>query len=104
MRLNVIELAFNLQIIREAIGKPIIINSAYRTPEYNKSIGGASKSQHLLGKAADIRVSGLTAKELHQVIEGLIKKGEIKEGGLGLYNTFVHYDIRGTKARWDYSK
>ena len=107
LRLNVIELAFNLQIIREAIGKPIIINSAYRTPEYNKSIGGASKSQHLLGKAADIRVTGLTAKELHQVIEGLIKKGEIKEGGLGLYNTFVHYDtyFDGKKARrWDFRK
>jgi len=28
----------------------------------------------------------------------------MKEGGLGLYNTFVHYDIRGTKARWDYTK
>ena len=104
LRLNVIDLAYNLQKVREALGKPIIINSAYRTPEYNRLVGGASRSQHLTAKAADIRVSGLTSKELYDVIEGLISEDEIKEGGLGLYNTFVHYDIRGTKARWNFTK
>ena len=101
---NVILLAKQLQVIRDAIGKPIKINSAYRTPTYNKSVGGASKSQHLTAMAADLNVSGLRPTELKEVIEGLIAQGKILQGGVGLYNTFVHYDIRGTEARWDLRK
>ena len=100
---NVKELAQNLQIIRDTIGKPININSGYRSPSYNKKVGGASKSQHLTGKAGDLRVSGMTPKNLHKVILDLIKQGKICEGGVGLYSTFVHYDIRGIKARWNFS-
>lgn len=98
------ELAANLQILRNFIGKPIKINSSYRTPEHNKSIGGASRSQHVQSKAADIAIKGLTPKQVYDTIEELQKDGKMKQGGLGLYNTFVHYDIRGTKARWDYRK
>lgn len=97
---NVQELAKNLQIIRNVLAKPIHINSAFRTPEYNKMVGGSPKSQHLLGKAADIYVVGIFSKELHYIIEKLIQKGSIKQGGLGLYKTFIHYDIRGGRARW----
>ena len=39
---------------------------------------------------------------VYDVVESLISEGLISEGGLGLYKTFIHYDIRGTKARWDY--
>lgn len=92
----------NLQILREEINKPIHINSGYRTLIYNKRVGGSPTSQHLLGKAADIWASGMTPEELHGVIERLMSTGEMKEGGLGLYNTFVHYDIRGYHARWDF--
>ena len=99
---NVTELANNLQIIREALGKPVHINSAYRTVEYNKKVGGVSNSQHVIGRAADIHVNGLTPKEVHAVIEGLIKQGKVKQGGLGLYDTFVHYDTRGVNKRWDF--
>jgi uncharacterized protein YcbK (DUF882 family) len=97
---NVKKLALNLQAIRLEIGKSIRVNSGYRSPSYNKEIGGVPFSQHLLGKAADLKASGMTAKELHKVILRLIKEGKISEGGVGLYRTFVHYDIRGTKARW----
>lgn len=101
---NVIELAENLQELREFLGEPIKVNSSYRTPEHNQSVGGSVRSQHLLAKAADIRVKDIDTEDLYLIIEKLIEQGCMKEGGLGLYNTFVHYDIRGTKARWDYTK
>jgi len=101
--LNVVELAGQLQILRDFIGKPIKINSAYRSPSYNKMVGGAKNSQHKLGKAADIRVDGISPRELHGIIEELIKDGRMKQGGLGRYNSFTHYDIgyNGRKRRWD---
>jgi len=104
---NVTELAKNLQVLRDFIGLPIKINSSYRTPSHNKAVGGASKSQHLLAKAADIKVSGMKPADLAQIIEGLIDMGKMKQGGLGIYNTFVHYDtyFDGKNARrWDLRK
>ena len=98
---NVAKLAKELQVLRDFIGKSITVNSGYRSPNYNRSIGGASRSQHLLGKAADIRVDGISPRELHGIIEELIKDGRMKQGGLGKYNTFTHYDIRDNKARWN---
>lgn len=101
---NMYELAKNLQVLRDKLGKPIIINSAYRTPQHNKKIGGVSNSQHLTASASDIRVAGMTSKEVHDTILQLIKEGKMHNGGLGLYNSFVHYDIRKTPARWDLRK
>ena len=98
--LNIVELARNLEVLRTAINKPIIINSGYRSPKYNAKIGGVKDSQHLRGTAADIRVAGMTPKEVALVIEGLIESGKMKEGGIGVYPTFTHYDIRNRKARW----
>lgn len=43
-----------LQPLRDAIGRPILVNSGYRAPELNKLIGGSAKSQHMFGMAADI--------------------------------------------------
>jgi len=97
---NVTLLAENLQVIRDEIGKPIRIISGYRHPEYNKKIGGAKKSQHMTAKAADLKVSGMEPVELWRVIIKLIKEGKLHAGGVGLYTTFVHYDVRGTNARW----
>lgn len=93
-------LAANLQVLRDNLGRSIRINSGYRSPEHNKAIGGASESQHVLGTAADIVVDGLTPRQVHTEIEKLIAEGKMREGGLGLYATWVHYDVRGTKARW----
>ena len=99
---NMVKVANQLQILRNYIGKPITINSGYRSEEYNASIKGSSKkSQHVMGRAADIVVSGITPIELHKTIELLIENGEMLQGGLGLYKNFVHYDIRGTKSRWN---
>lgn len=99
---NVQELADNLQILRDHINTPIsITGSGYRTKSHNDSLPGAAKnSQHLTASAADINAKGYTPKQLAKIIKSLIRKGIMKQGGLGTYNTFIHYDIRGTKARW----
>lgn len=97
---NIAELARNLQVLRDKLNKPITIVSGYRSLLHNNKVGGAKNSQHLTGKAADIKVSGVDPKEVYNLLEILIEKGEIKQGGLGLYKSWVHYDIRGTKARW----
>lgn len=97
---NVQELADNLQVLRDDIGEPIHVNSGYRTPAYNKKIGGAPDSQHKKAKAGDITAKSFTPKQLASRIEKLIKAGRMKQGGIGVYPGFVHYDVRGTKARW----
>jgi uncharacterized protein YcbK (DUF882 family) len=98
---NIIKLASQLQFLRDYTGRPITINSAYRCPEHNAKISGSSKkSQHMLGKAADITIQSLKPAEVFMIIEDLIDMGHMLQGGLGLYDTFVHYDIRKTKARW----
>ena len=99
---NMVKVANQLQILRNYIGKPITINSGYRSEEYNASIKGSSKkSQHVMGRAADIVVKGMKPLEVHTTIELLIDKGDMLQGGLGLYKGFVHYDIRGIKVRWN---
>ena len=97
---NVRLLAKNLQVLRDHIGKPIRIISGYRSPKYNRKIGGARKSQHMVAKAADIKISGMTPAEVKEVIVQLIKEGKMHVGGIGLYTTFTHYDVRGWNARW----
>jgi len=67
-------------------------------------VGGKSNSQHLLAKASDIVVKNVSPKEVYNAIEKLIESGKMKQGGLGLYDSFVHYDVRGVRARWNYSK
>lgn len=97
---NVTLLAQNLQVLRDHLGEPVHLNSGYRSPAYNKKIGGVKNSQHLQAKAADITVKSKTPKELAAIIEKLISEKKMKQGGLGVYPGFVHYDIRGSKARW----
>lgn len=94
------ELAENLQVLRDHVGKPITINSAYRTASHNRKIGGAINSQHLIGKAADIVIPGMTSSQVYAAITALIRAGKMKQGGIGYYRNFVHYDIRGWYARW----
>jgi len=86
-----------LQKIRDHFGKPVVINSAYRTEEYNKKVGGAPKSQHVKGTAADIVVAGVDPIAVAQYAEFLLSGS----GGIGVYPTFTHVDVRPSRARWD---
>lgn len=98
---NLQELVNNLQVLRDHLGVSIsVTGSGYRTPAYNARVDGAKFSQHLTASGADINAKGHTPKQLAQVIEKLILTGKMKQGGIGIYKNFLHYDIRGTKARW----
>jgi len=90
----------SLELIRAEVGGPLHITSGYRTAVHNRRIGGAMYSQHLTGRAADISPRDVTAARLHLIIDRLIRRGDIPDGGLGKYQTFVHYDQRGYRARW----
>ena len=96
---NIKELADNLQVLRDVIGR-IDLTNAYRCKEHNADVGGATDSQHIKGKAADIKSSTLNPSEIASVVDDLMKIEWFKIGGIGIYNTFTHVDIRGYKARW----
>lgn len=85
-----------LQRIRDHYGRPVTINSGYRTPTYNAKIGGAKASQHVLGTAADINVKGVAPTAVANFVESLLPN----TGGIGRYANFTHVDVREKKARW----
>jgi len=66
---NVTDLAVQLEIVRAHFNAPVTINSAYRSPVYNREAGGAPNSQHLSGRAADIVIDGVTPDEVADAIE-----------------------------------
>lgn len=90
------ELVEVLQKIRDHFKTPVDINSAYRTPAKNKAVGGATYSQHLYGAAADIKVRGVKPSLVASYAETLMPK----KGGIGIYSTFVHIDVREQRSRW----
>ena len=84
-----------LQCIREHFG--------YRTAAHNAVVGGAKSSQHLLGRAADIRVPGVSVEDVAAYAESLMPDW----GGVGRYPVkagratgWVHVDTRANKSRW----
>lgn len=97
---NVIEVAKNLQILRDDIGEPIHVNSGYRHKAYNKKVKGKPASKHLTASAADITAKSFTPKQLAARVEKLIKEKKLWFGGIGIYPGFIHVDIRKNKARW----
>ena len=86
-----------LECIREHFKKPVYINSAYRNPAYNAMIGGAKRSMHMYGMAADIHINGVTPKQIAEYANTLMPD----RGGIGIYDSFCHIDVRATKARWN---
>lgn len=96
LRHNVRMLAGTLEALRLHFREPIVINSAYRTPAYNKSVGGAVNSYHLQAKAVDIRVKNVSPAVVHDTIANLMLLKLVPPGAVILYPTFVHYDQRGT--------
>lgn len=86
-----------LQKIRDHFGVAVTINSGYRTSTYNKKVGGATNSQHVKGTAADIVVKGVDPLTVAQYSEHLMPDS----GGIGVYQTFTHVDVRTSRSRWD---
>ena len=85
-----------LQSIRSHFGVPVVIHSAYRTPQYNAKVGGAAHSQHCYGMAADISVKGHAPAEVAAFARTLMPDW----GGVGVYDSFCHIDVREAKADW----
>jgi uncharacterized protein YcbK (DUF882 family) len=98
-----------LDSIRDAWDGPIMVVCGYRTAAYNEALarasaarnGGASgvalNSQHIQGRAADIRPAAPTVErvaELHKLTRELYDRGVIRIGGLGLYPGWIHVDVR----------
>lgn len=87
-----------LQKFRDTVGVPVVINSAYRSVKHNKAVGGAPSSQHLKGKAFDIRISKKLSRDtIHAAAEIAGFQG------FGDYDSFVHIDM-GPKRKWDFRK
>lgn len=86
-----------LENIRNFVGKPVNINSGYRSAAYNATIKNAvPNSQHVQGKAADIRINGVSPAQVAQIAECFLGSS----GGIGIYSTFTHVDVRISCARW----
>ena len=88
-----------VQRIRDHFGKPVTITSPYRCEVHNRRVGGATKSYHMQGKAADIVVQGVSSREVAKYAESI---GIL---GIGLFETsadgyFTHIDTRTTKSFW----
>ena len=94
-------LAWTLQRVRNIVG-PMKINSGYRCPKHNKTVGGVKNSQHVMSTAVDLVASEVNPNKLQETMLGLMEHGNIPNGGLGRYDSFTHYDIRLTPARWDH--
>lgn len=88
-----------LQLLRDRIGKPLQINSGYRCRKRNQEIGGAANSMHCLAIAADVvPPNGMTTGELAAEAENIFA---FANGGIGIYDGWVHLDTRNGRKRWD---
>ena len=127
---NIVATAIILDRLREELGRPVIITSCYRAPEYNRSIGGALLSQHQACTACDV-TSAAGSDRMYALLEAwradwfdcpedlervlVFASGKqvpfeeleqnlsgkfLFRGGLGFYETFVHIDTRGVDATW----
>ena len=99
-----------LERLRDELGgRPVHILSGYRSPGHNAAVGGAKQSQHMAGRAADITVEGVAPAEVHATLLRLFHAGAIEIGGIGIYPSWVHVDVRprpsgGHLAQWSGSK
>lgn len=100
-------LCAQLEVIRSALGnRAVRITSGYRSPTWNRG-RGQPKSQHLTASAADIRIYGISPTELYGAIKRGIKRGDLRDGGVGLYlarpgrkEGWVHLDVGPPGRRW----
>ena len=90
------ELLKVLETIRTHFNKPIFITSGCRCEEHNASVSGSENSQHLVGRAADIYISGTDVGDIALYAANLLDD----HGGVGEYSSWVHVDSRSGFGRW----
>jgi len=93
---NLQKLAEFLEQVRTLFGKPIHVNSAYRSPEVNAHVGGKPTSQHCKGQAADIKVQGMTPDE---VTKAIIDSDLPYDQVIREFNTWTHVSFAETPRK-----
>jgi hypothetical protein len=91
---NIIPVAQAADEAREIFGSPIRILSGYRSPEYNRAVGGARYSRHMQFDALDLAPMNGHVATLHTILRRLRARGAFT-GGIGRYAGFIHIDARG---------
>ena len=86
-----------LERMRNIIGKPLIINSAYRSLAHNKAVKGSANSMHVQGRAFDVSIKGHNPVALYQAAL------DAGFAGFGFARTYLHVDT-GNKRYWEYKK
>ena len=100
VRRNILLMMFKLEAVRYlGKGRPLRVNSGFRSVDHNRDVGGASNSQHMYGIAADITLDGLTPTQL----ASLCKRAGFS--GVKAYSGHVHVDSRvefeyGSQSYW----
>ena len=96
---SILQMAEELQIVRDYIGSKIIITSGWRTPKWNSYVGGVKNSYHCQGLACDIRVIGMKPYDLAIYVAKLT---EFKGYGCNIKKNFLHIDMRDKFMVFDY--
>lgn len=84
-----------LQNKRNEVSKSFHINSGFRCTAHNRDVGGKPGSIHMQGKAADVKIDGMTVADMAHLFSDADGRGVYPKHG------FVHVDVRGYKARWE---
>ena len=98
---NIVNLAKAIQPIRETVGLAMTVTSGYRPDPYNRRAGGATRSQHKIGKAVDLHIIGLKPGVTHRHIAKHIYEDLGFNGGVGGYSSWIHLDI-GNRRKWGF--
>lgn len=94
------ELIAALEVLRAKVGAAIHVNSGFRCSAHNLAVGGSPSSQHLVGRAADIWVPGLSGELLYRLASSIPALH-----GFGVAARWIHVDVRpGAVARWRYNE
>lgn len=88
------------QFRHEAGDRPVFIVSGYRCPTHNHAVGGAPRSEHMAGRAADIKIVGMTGAQLEAIAR---QCPTIKGIGRDDHRDYIHIDVREVPARWCYA-
>lgn len=93
---NLKRVAMLLEEVRELLGRPILVNSGFRSPEVNAAVGSRPTSQHLTGCAADIRVPGMTPAEVvRAVVESRIAYDQV----IREFDRWTHISVPSVPAQ-----